>query len=788
ERRMVWGAVWVGAIALVMAGVYLVKEAIESGWLGPTVRTVMTAGAGILALGIGEYLRRTQKQIAHGVTAAGVSLLYAALIGATTLHHLIPDSLGVVCMVGITALAVGLSLRHGPFVALLGLLGGFIMPKLLSTDSSSALQLFSYLIVLQVGLIAVTRYRGWYWLMFGTFLGGVVWSLLWILFVYQAADAHYVALFLMISTLAFLFGVPNALTAFSDERRNPVSLLLPWLTVLTAMGLFVVLIGKTNFSTTEWCYFGLLGAGCIVLARIQPRYMLAPVLSCILSVDLIWVWQTSGIEERLADFLWICTGLGSIYGVGAYIALWRSSRPEFWGWLSAVGGLAFLFIARYSVPTAQNWDWILLGVAGAYGAAAIPLIHRREKPAFGEALAALIIAATAGVAFSIQFALESHEIRWIWVGWCWALLLPVISGLMCRLKLRRLADLLVIVSFASSILLLLNQEVFEEDFGSHPIFNRLWLLYGIPLVSGLASRFLVGRGSEGGWLEKDYRRGLVGWLELFCVFMSFALTTLLVRHGFNPEFTFRGTMRLLEMGLYANVWLVLAIVLRLLGRQGETLIPSWTALFIGWGAIGAMFLVATSLWGMIQLERTVTPDWSFPVLFFVFWVPAVLVFVFGELFNRDAREVPQRTLLEAAAWCLGLLALAVTIRRGFHVTPTDAFPNWWELTTYPLIWGVLALTIMGIGLSLGRQWTRQIGEWLLLGAGAAYVLIVYVAWNPIWTHIDIGEMPIANGVLYAFGGMVALGLVSMKILDRCGNRGAVITAGVFSQVAIFLLV
>lgn len=789
ERRLVWGAVWVGAIALVMAGVYLIKEAIESGWLGPTVRVCMTAGAGLLALAIGEYLRKGQRQIAHGVTAAGVSLLYAALLGATTLHHLIPDSLGMVCMVGITSLAVALSLRHGPFVALLGLLGGFIMPKLLSTEPSSALQLFSYLILLQIGLIAVTRYRRWYWLMFCTFLGGVVWSLLWILFAYHPADVHSVALFLLASTLVFLFGVPNALANLTEDwTKKPLQISLPWITVLTAMGLFVVLIGKTNFPTTEWCYFGLLGAGCIVLARIQPRYLPAPVISALLSAILLGVWRNQGLGDRTSELLWICTGLGAVYGAGSYAALWRSSRVEFWGWISAAGGLVFLFIARYAVPLGHHWDWIFLAVAGGYAGATIPLLHRRSDKSYGESLAALIIASTGALAFAIQYALESRSLQWIWVGWCWSLLLTVIALLACRLKLRRLVDFLSLALVASSALLLLNPQMFTQDYGTHPIFNRLWLLFGVPLASIITSRMIVSRHSSEDWLSSEDRNLLTQGLELVAVFFAFVLTSLLIRHGFNPDFDLPKTIRLLEWGSYVTAWLGLAIALKLIANKNESSMITHASLTIAWVTIALMFLITPLLWCSVLARTAPAVDWDYHVLFLAFWVPAGLIFVLSRIFKGTNRDEWRQSGFEVAGWSFGLLTLGTTIRRGFHPAPGLFDPSWWEVSTYPLVWGILAVSVVALGYYRQRPWTRKIGQWLMFVAAFAHVLAAYVVWNPWFEHINVGHLPILNGILFTFGGMLLLGIIATRLLERSGVRPAALAAGIFTQVALFALI
>ena len=55
-------------------------------------------------------------------------LLFAALLAGVNLYDLIPPAVGFGLMALIAGTAVLLSLRHGPMVALLGFVGGFLTP------------------------------------------------------------------------------------------------------------------------------------------------------------------------------------------------------------------------------------------------------------------------------------------------------------------------------------------------------------------------------------------------------------------------------------------------------------------------------------------------------------------------------------------------------------------------------------------------------------------------------------------------------------------------------------
>ena len=153
--------VWIGAVALALAGAFLVKYSLDQGWIGPVVRVTLAVLFGSCLLGAGEWMRRSSGTIAQGLSAAGVAVLFSAFLAAVHLYHLIPPELGFLLMAATTALAVVLSLRHGPMVALIGLLGGMLTPYLIRLAEPRPWGLFGYLLLVEAGLLAVSRRRGW---------------------------------------------------------------------------------------------------------------------------------------------------------------------------------------------------------------------------------------------------------------------------------------------------------------------------------------------------------------------------------------------------------------------------------------------------------------------------------------------------------------------------------------------------------------------------------------------------------------------------------------------------
>jgi uncharacterized membrane protein len=160
----------VAGIALVLAAVFFLRYSIDQGWLTPPVRVAIGVIVATALLVVCELKAASKYRVtADALDAAAIAILFSTFFAAHTLWKLIPDigfvssnvvTFGLLALV--TALAVVLSIRHDSrFIAVLGLLGGFATPALLSTGQNQPIPLFTYLLLLNVGLAWVAHKKGW---------------------------------------------------------------------------------------------------------------------------------------------------------------------------------------------------------------------------------------------------------------------------------------------------------------------------------------------------------------------------------------------------------------------------------------------------------------------------------------------------------------------------------------------------------------------------------------------------------------------------------------------------
>jgi len=159
-----WAVSSLGGFILLVAGFLFFKFAIDKGWLGPEVRFAGGVMFGLVCMMVAELLWGKKYRLpAAGLGGAGIGILYAALYAGHAWYDLFGVTLTFALMAGVTAVGVGWAVkRNSQFVAVLGMLGGYLTPVLLSTGENKALALFIYIGLLLAGLLIASVRRGWW--------------------------------------------------------------------------------------------------------------------------------------------------------------------------------------------------------------------------------------------------------------------------------------------------------------------------------------------------------------------------------------------------------------------------------------------------------------------------------------------------------------------------------------------------------------------------------------------------------------------------------------------------
>ncbi len=321
------GSRWLNRIGmtLVIFGIaFFLKYAFDNRWIGETGRVIIGLIVGLVFIGLGEWYRRKDyKYFSQGLTGGGIAILYLSVYAAFAFYHLIPQTAALAFMILVTAASVTLAVWYSALpIASLATLGGFLTPFLLSTGVDNQVTLFSYIFLLNAGILGVAYFRNWPLLNYQSFIFTVSTFAAWAGRFYEPEKLWPTAFFLtlffaLFAVLAILYNIVNRRKATAPE------LILAFLNAAL--------------------YFG-------------SMYFL--------------------LEDKYGDYLGLFSlAIGGAYVALAYLTNVRNEEDRFLVWVFL--GLAATFVTL-AVPIQLKQNWITTGWA-VEGAILAYIAYRYES-------------------------------------------------------------------------------------------------------------------------------------------------------------------------------------------------------------------------------------------------------------------------------------------------------------------------------------------------------------------------------------------------------------------------
>ena len=745
-----WG-VWLGAAALVLAGVFLIRYAVDQGLLGPATRCALALLLGIALIGAAEWLRRGEMlrpgitdQAAPGLAAGGVAVLFGAAYGAGVLYELVSPTAGFMLLAGASLIGLAISLRHGQLVAAVGILGAFVTPALVQTEHPSLPGLFGYLLFVTATALAVVRYTAWIWLGWATTIASAVWVLLG--FAAGAGSEIWApALFVPAAAALNLGLLPGA------ALDHPIGRRLSWVpcAVLGGIGL---LIAVDNQGWTARIAVLLFVPLTIWHAARESRLRLLPFLAALLFLLLLAGWS---VEIRIWPDIAIPPGTWTpavvqdllataalIAGCFAAAGVWferRTSNPLPWASLAASVPVLALAVCYARVAAFQpRPGWAAFAVLLAVGLTGAVTAALREQAASRERAGIHAAGAVAALALGCAMLLREQ-----WLTLAVSLFLPALAWIAAQVDLPALRRVALAVAGIVLVRLLLNWYVLDYGFGPWPVVNGLIAAYALPAAAfALAAAMFRRQGDD----------LTVGVLEAGSVALATGFVALEVRQGVAAD----GAVNTPELGfpeaaLHVASLAVLAVATMRIARRLARPVLNW-----GWRIQGALALAGGVL--LILFNPLLTGDevgdvplfdWLLPA----YLLPAALAVV---AWRHPATERPTalRPLLGAYALIAGLVWLTLEVRHLFHagsigldeVAVDDA-----ELWAWSGAWLAYGVAVMAIGIAGGNRHLR-LAALAIVGLTTAKVFLVDMSdlvglWR-VLSFLGLGLVLIGLGAAY----------------------------------------
>jgi uncharacterized membrane protein len=697
------------------------QYSIQHGLISPAARVAIGLLVGAVALWGGDWLRSKAEWAGQATSGAGVAILYASLFAAHARYHLMSTTATFAGMVLVTVTAGFLAVRRNAFVlAVLGLLGGFLTPYLLSTHEDHPIALFSYVLLLDLGVIAVARRRPWTELRLLALIGSAVLYAGWAASFLDAAKVPYAML--AAAVLAGLFAAWRPADRDAEDHGELAGA-IPLLALFGPLLLTVIVAASsTKLGVSPVFLVGyllILGFGAVLIAERQD---FAPVVAIAAG------FSVAALAIRIDGTLFPArrTEVLLLWSLipAAYFCYWlvRRDSPAVGVFRTAaaitlVGALPILFqilsVEQRSEPVAPLWLFVLAHVFGLVAIGALVFSG-------GWILSAQAVLYVALLSLSGRFEnARLHE--FLPLVFAPTLLFWSLPFLGDRFRPDRAAW------FSSAIAPLIHYPVL------YVMAKPTWKagpLGAAAVVFAAAALLALRRASTILEDEKERRFATALFAAVCLAFVTAAIPILLDKEWITVAWALEAA---------ALAWLS-----RRIPQNG--LVQASAAL-----AAAAFFrLIANpELWEYHARSGTPIFNWYL----YTFGIPAAAFAATAHWVkpNAWARQVRLSQLLYAACGVTLFVLVNVEIA-DFYSTGADLKFRWSggslaEDMTYSLAWGVFALVLLLLGLARKSKPTR---------AAALVVLVLTI--GKVFLH-DLWKL----GALYRVGSIVGLALALLAV-------------------------
>jgi uncharacterized membrane protein len=300
-------------IAVTVIGVSIgAKYAIDNELISPLMRILLGCLVGFSLIGVGYYLKKNFEKFSAVLVSGGIAILYFMTFLGYDLYQLMPMQVAFGLMVILTAYAIKESISYSQEpLSIIALVGAYAVPFLLSDGTGNVKVLFTYMIIINLGILFLSFKRS------GKILYYSAFGLSWLVFAGWLVDAYY--------------------------RTEPLAM-----TMIVSSIFF--LIFYMTFLAFKLVHSEKFGVGDVVLV----------LMNCFIYYLICYICMS--LNETAQDFIGLFTLGNAFLHIGiAYLIKQRTTVDRNIYYL--VAGLAMTFIT-ISIPAQLDGNWVTLLWAG----------------------------------------------------------------------------------------------------------------------------------------------------------------------------------------------------------------------------------------------------------------------------------------------------------------------------------------------------------------------------------------------------------------------------------------
>jgi uncharacterized membrane protein len=233
-------------IAILVLGIgFFVKYAISQNWINAYGRTAIGVLCGGILITLAHRLRNKFSSFSSVLVGGGLSVLYYTITIAFHEYHIFSQVVAFTLMSTVTLFAVILSIFYNKKeLAVLAAIGGYTSPIMLSTGDGNYMALFTYMIILNSGMLVLAYVKKWKILHIISYGFTVIIYASWLMITLQNEKPFpYMGAFVFATIFYFIFFLMNIIQTIKDNSKltpQDIIILLSNTFLYFAVGIFLL--------------------------------------------------------------------------------------------------------------------------------------------------------------------------------------------------------------------------------------------------------------------------------------------------------------------------------------------------------------------------------------------------------------------------------------------------------------------------------------------------------------------------------------------------------------------
>jgi uncharacterized membrane protein len=340
----------IGIGILVLGIGFFVKYAIDKEWIGVYGRVFIGLFCGAVLIALAHRLRKSFAAFSSVLVGGGIAILYLTITIAFHEYHILGQTAAFMVMVLITGFTILLSIAYDRIeLAILAILGGFGSPFMVSTGEGNYVVLFTYILILDVGMLVLAYFKRWQAVNIIAYLFSILLFGSWLASRFDYGQPSMIAGALIFATLFYLvffaMNIVNNLKERTKFEAAEFSILISNTFLYYSAGMFI--LNNTEGEIYRGLFTASIGIFNFIFAYLLFRSKRVDRNLVFLLIGLVLTFISLAAPVQLE---------------GNYITLFWAAEAVLLLWLSQQSGITLMKIGS-AVVMALMWislamDWI----------------------------------------------------------------------------------------------------------------------------------------------------------------------------------------------------------------------------------------------------------------------------------------------------------------------------------------------------------------------------------------------------------------------------------------------